>query len=267
MASVDTVGRRVRTAGRFVVEASYTLLLTVKTPLVRRKLSFQSPTVALVPIGAAAPLSSPDSSAGATTLARKVPRRALGSWGRINAAAISGAGSYRYRLVRVWNSAEPLLGWVILNPSTPDGRRGDPTVQRCMALSRAWGYGGVVIRNLYGLVSTDSATLSRHRDPVGPRTDSELASCWEQDATVLAWGAAADPDRARQVAGMLRRAAIKHGRSLAVLGWTARQPCLPLDVPTDTTLQCFTLEGFDDIGWAVNEIGDLHWAQLIGGAA
>jgi len=266
MASVGTVGRRVRTAGRFVAEASYTLLLTAKTPLVRRKLSFQSRMVALVPIGAAR-LSSPDSSAGATTPARKVPRRALGSRGRINVAAISGTCSYRYRLVRVWNSAEPLLGWVILNPSTPDGRRDDPTVRRCMALSRAWGYGGVVIRNLYGLVSTDSATLSRHRDPVGPRTDSELASCWEQDLTVLAWGTAADPDRARQVAGMLRRASIKHGRSLAVLGWTARQPCLPLDVPADTTLECFTLEGFDDIGWAVNETGDLRWGQLIGGAA
>src|ERR1700677_316212 len=262
MDSVGTVGRRGRTAGRFVAEASHTLLLTAKTPLVWRKLLFQSRMAAEVPIGAAA-LSSRDSSAGATTLVRKVPRRALGSWGRINVAAISGAGSYRYRLVRVWNSAEPLLGWVILNPSTPDGRRDDPTVQRCMALSRAWGYGGGVIRNLYGLVSTDSATLSRHRDPVGPRTDSELASCWEQDLTVLAWGTAADPDRARQVAGMLRRAGMKHGRSLAVLGWTARQPCLPLDVPADTTLQCFTLEGFDDIGWAVNELGDLHWAQLM----
>jgi hypothetical protein len=65
----------------------------------------------------------------------------------------------------------------------------------------------------------------------------------------------------------LRRAGMKHGKSLAVLGWTARQPCLPLDVPADTTLQCFTLEGFDDIGRAVNELGDLHWAQLIGGAA
>jgi hypothetical protein len=107
MASAGTVGRRVRTAGRFVAEASDTLLLTAKTPLVRRKLSFQSRMVALVPIGAA-PLSSPDSSAGATTLARKVPRRALGSRGRTNVVAISGAGSYRYRLVRVWNSAEPL---------------------------------------------------------------------------------------------------------------------------------------------------------------
>jgi hypothetical protein len=266
MASVGTVGRRVRTAGRFVADALYAVLLTAETPLVRRKLLLQSRMVARVPIEAA-PLSSPDSSAGATTLARKVPRRALGSRERINVAAISGAGSYRYRLVRIWNSAEPLLGWVILNPSTPDGRRDDPTVQRCMALSRAWGYGGVVIRNLYGLVSADSATLWRHRDPVGPRTDSELASCWQQDLTVLAWGTAADPDRARQVAGMLRRAGMKHGRSLAVLGWTARQPCLPLDVPADTTLQCFTLQGFDDIGWAVNELGDFHWAQLIGGAA
>jgi hypothetical protein len=266
MASAGTVDRRVRSAGRVVAAAPYTLLLNAKTTLVQRKRSFQRRILAPAPLRAA-PLSSADSSAGATTLARKVLRRALGSRAQSNVAAISGAGSYRYRLVRVWNSAEPLLGWVILNPSTPDGRRDDPTVRRCMALSRAWGYGGAVIRNLYGLVSADLATLSRHRDPVGPRTDSELASCWEQDLTVLAWGTAADPDRARQVAGMLRRACMKHGRSLAVLGWTARRPCLPLDVPADTTLQCFTLEGFDDIGWAVNEIGDRRWGQLIGGAA
>ena len=124
MASAGTVGRRVRTAGRFASRRHTRCFLPSK----RRSSGESSPSKAQW---------------WATTLARKVPRRALGSRGRINAAAISGAGSYRYRLVRVWNSAEPLLGWVILNPSTPDGRRDDPTVQRCMALSRAWGYGGV----------------------------------------------------------------------------------------------------------------------------
>src|ERR1700677_4107686 len=63
-----------------------------------------------------------DFSAGATTLARKVLRRAPGSRGRIDVAAISGAGSYRYRLVRGWSSAEQMLGWGVLN--SPNARGG-----------------------------------------------------------------------------------------------------------------------------------------------
>jgi hypothetical protein len=189
MASVGTVGGRVQAVVGFVAGALDTLFITVSTLLASRKLLCASRLVARVPIGAAPSSSCHDSCAGATTLARKGPRRAQGSQGRID-AAVCGGGSYRYRLVRVWNSAES-----------------------------------------------------------------------------LGWGAAADPDRARQVAGMLGRAGMKRGGSLAVLGWTDGQPCLPLDVPADTTPQCFTLEGVDDMGWVVSEIDDPRWGQLIGGAA
>ena len=37
---------------------------------------------------------------------------------------------YRYRLSRVWDAGLPLLGWLMLNPSTADAFRVDPTVNR-----------------------------------------------------------------------------------------------------------------------------------------
>jgi hypothetical protein len=74
--------------------------------------------------------------------------------GCCESCAVFGAGrKWRYRLVRVWDSDKPRLAWVILNGSDADEHRTDATVRRCIGFARAWGYGGVDIANVYGLVS------------------------------------------------------------------------------------------------------------------
>ena len=97
---------------------------------------------------------------------------------------------YRYRLTRLWDSARPTLGVIMLNPSTADARRDDPTIRRCLALARAWGYGGIEVGNLFAWRARTPAALRRVADPVGRRNDAWLRQLARRGADLLlAWGA------------------------------------------------------------------------------
>lgn len=105
-------------------------------------------------------------------------------------AAISECGTYRYVLWRYWDEALLPLVWIMLNPSTADGKVDDPTIVRVMNFTRAWGYGGCRVINLYALRATDPKELRRAADPVGPENET----FWDADLRTLgecvcAWGA------------------------------------------------------------------------------
>lgn len=70
-----------------------------------------------------------------------------------------GVGRHRKALDRVWDENRPPLVWVMLNPSTADGREDDPTIRRCIGFSKLWGYGSLVVLNLYSYRATDPAQL------------------------------------------------------------------------------------------------------------
>lgn len=98
-------------------------------------------------------------------------------------------GPYRYELRRRW-AAGPQVAWVMLNPSTADADANDATIRRCVAFSRSWGYGALVVVNLFALRSTDPTALKTAVDPVGPGNDAYiLAADDESEVTVAAWGA------------------------------------------------------------------------------
>jgi hypothetical protein len=88
----------------------------------------------------------------------------------------------------------------MLNPSTADAERDDPTIRRCGGFARAWGFGAMTVVNLFALRATDPARLRRARDPIGRDNDRHIAEAAAgADALVLAWGihgALRDRDRA-----------------------------------------------------------------------
>jgi hypothetical protein len=104
-------------------------------------------------------------------------------------AELSRCGCYRYALRRCWDPSAPLVLFIGLNPSTADATVDDPTSRVCMGYARRWGYGGLLIGNLFALRSTDPAGLRVVRDPVGPRNDARLRGLQEAAALVVcAWG-------------------------------------------------------------------------------
>lgn len=103
-----------------------------------------------------------------------------------SSAVLSDCGRYRYQLTRRWADG-PVLGWVMLNPSTADANDDDPTIRRCIGFSKANGYGGLIVRNLYAYRATDPTMLVNADDPIGPGNLDALSSI--NEPTVAAWGA------------------------------------------------------------------------------
>lgn len=103
----------------------------------------------------------------------------------------SSNNGYRYALWKVWDSALPLLGFIMLNPSTADESKPDPTFKKCVGFARRRGAGGLLIGNLFALRATDPRVLRQALDPVGVHNDAIVARIMNSktvEEIVIAWG-------------------------------------------------------------------------------
>lgn len=144
-------------------------------------------------------------------------------------AAFSRCGRYRYRLWHRW-APGPAVLFVMLNPSTADAERDDPTIARCRRRAEALGFGAVAVGNLFAWRSHDPRQLRRIEDPVGPYNDRHLRALARRASLVIcAWGNhGALHGRSRRVLTALYRLGI----SPRALGMTARgEPAHPLYLP------------------------------------
>ena len=109
-------------------------------------------------------------------------------------AVLSRDHAYRWLLHRRLSESKSAHAlFIMLNPSTADGKSDDPTIRRCLGYAARWGYGVLEVANLFGLRATDPRELLRHPDPVGPRNDEYvLAAIRDTTETggivVCAWG-------------------------------------------------------------------------------
>jgi len=147
---------------------------------------------------------------------------------------ISGDGAYRYVLNRRWNGTDPVLCWIMLNPSTADADTDDPTIYRCSYRARTWGYGGICVLNLFALRAASPAELWTHPDPVGPENDQWLAGARDGSDIAVAWGVNGTlRGRDREVLDLL---AGGPGRLLCLGRTRGGYPRHPLYVPYDQGL-------------------------------
>ena len=103
-------------------------------------------------------------------------------------AVISNCKLFRYELRRVWDESAPLVLFVGLNPSTADGTNEDNTSRVCINYAKRWGYGGLLLGNLFAFRSTDQSALYTASDPIGPENDTWLKSLQaEARLVVCAW--------------------------------------------------------------------------------
>lgn len=115
------------------------------------------------------------------------PRRQTALNKMIKGADISPFGKYRYNLWRIWDSDKPLMVWILLNPSTADAEKDDPTIRRCINFSRQWGFGGMHVVNLFTLRVTNPQELKNSDNPIGDCNNS-LLSRYSEWYKVAGWG-------------------------------------------------------------------------------
>lgn len=131
-----------------------------------------------------------------------------------SAAGISSCKQYRWWLYRDIGQKTKrdcgLIIWVMMNPSTADHSKNDPTINRIMAYSREWGYTAILVLNIYAIRSTLQANI---RGRVGSRNDWWLSTIFsyakiKKVPVICAWGVK-HKDRGDEVRLLAKRKGIK----------------------------------------------------------
>ena len=126
----------------------------------------------------------------------------------------------------------------MLNPSTADELKLDPSCTRARNYAERWGYGGLIVTNIFGWRATDPKVMRSVKDPIGRGNDAAiLRAAREAKLVVCAWGNHGEHlGRGNEVLKILREQKV----SLHLLRQNAEgQPCHPLYLPQSLTPTVF----------------------------
>ena len=156
-------------------------------------------------------------------------------------AIISSCGTYRYRLERPDVFGDFTTAVIMVNPSTADATNDDATIRKLMGFRNRYGWGNLIVGNLFAYRATDVRELASATDPVGPDNGYRLAEIFlEAQQVVFAWGPTGKlpkrlRDHWRDVDALARK---MHSQPMSI-GEPAKdgQPCHPLMLPYSRALQ------------------------------
>jgi hypothetical protein len=122
-------------------------------------------------------------------------------------AVFSRCRRWRYLLWRCWDESKPAANFLMLNPSTADQHKLDPSCTRARNYAAYWGFGAVLITNIFGWRATDPNQMKSVKDPVGRGNDQAIVDAAKAAKLVVcAWGNhGAHRERAAEVATLLKR--------------------------------------------------------------
>jgi hypothetical protein len=104
-------------------------------------------------------------------------------------ATFSDCRKYRYALSRTWNGKKKTILFIGLNPSTADEKIDDPTIRRCINYAQNWGYGSLLMVNLFAYRATLPTELKNVKNPIGNDNDLHILELSKKaDLAVAAWG-------------------------------------------------------------------------------
>lgn len=86
-------------------------------------------------------------------------------------------------------NAAQFVQFIGLNPSTADETNNDPTVRRCIAFAKSWGYGSMCMTNIFAFRATDPEVMKSERFPFGDENSKHILSVGSEAALIIAaWG-------------------------------------------------------------------------------
>ena len=112
-------------------------------------------------------------------------------------AVISGDQVYRYTLYREW-AEDPMfagvrvLNFVMLNPSTADADKDDPTIRKCIGFAKLGNFNAIRVVNLFAYRTSSPKILVRQYGAglgvIGPNNDAYIRELPPEEMVVAAWG-------------------------------------------------------------------------------
>ena len=95
-------------------------------------------------------------------------------------AVYSKCENYRYTLTRVWDENKKKVLFIMLNPSTADETKNDPTVERCERRAKKLNFGSFRICNIFAWRETNPLQLMKTDEPVGKDNDFHISKSVKQ---------------------------------------------------------------------------------------
>ena len=107
-------------------------------------------------------------------------------------AKFSADRRYRFQLDRWTGFSDRRVMFIMLNPSTADETKDDPTIRRCIRFAHSWGFGLLSVVNLSPLRATDPHALinaGSEPDEIWKRNiDTIVEIAGASELRVAAWG-------------------------------------------------------------------------------
>ncbi len=158
---------------------------------------------------------------------------------------------YRWWLKRrINNNVKRTLVFIGLNPSVATAKKDDHTMRRLTRFASDWGYGSLIVINLFAWITKYPKELQDCSFPIGYENDEVLAlfgSRWSKNSSWdlwLGWGVGGKY-KGRNIEVMIsleklrirREKVFPKASGLMVIGWTANgYPLHPLYAPKDLSL-------------------------------
>lgn len=149
---------------------------------------------------------------------------------------------HRLALWRLWSWSKPPMVVAMLNPSTADAEKDDPTMRQVVHCAAAGDFGGVMVVNMFSLMSKTPDDLLTSDSPISLLNDYYVRQAIEPmdgRVVVCAWGAnaAKHPKRAAEFEALLR---FESNADLMCFGHTKDgQPRHPLYLGESFNLEAF----------------------------
>jgi hypothetical protein len=168
-------------------------------------------------------------------------------------ALFSECRRFRYWLLRTWAADLPTIAFIGLNPSVADNEFDDNTVRKCQIFARQWGYGRLLMLNIYAFRATYPKDMRKAADRLdiigGKRNSLEMLRQYLEDfkvkQTVAAWGRGAPTlgaEAARVIPEMCCLAKNKDN-----------SPRHPLYIPYSETLKPFSFSASENTGVSISD--------------
>lgn len=127
--------------------------------------------------------------------------------GTYSVAVFSTGRKYRFYLRRVFDAKlASRMTFIMLNPSTADAFKNDPTVARCQERAVRLGYGSFAVANIFAYRSTQPNSLTLPNvEPIGESNDRWIQfAAREAQRVMIGWGNHGNfRSRGDEVTGML----------------------------------------------------------------